>query len=138
MAETKKKIIITQHEGGRAAGRDYHENSYFLFKLSPLFIKIFNDIYDVREAIVRFTTFTYLVVCFIGLVFTLYIFKIKGSDFSFDLAGTFLFSIIILVFYNSFNDIFYRESEKFNKREKIVFLLFVDMVVWGFLTYLIL
>ncbi len=118
-------VTITQGENGRAAGRDYIENNFFLFKLSPLFIKIFNDTYDVRKAIIRFATFSYLAICFIGFVATLYVFKIKGSDLSFDLIGTFLFSIIILVLYNIFNNIFYMEFERFKKCEKIIFLLFL-------------
>lgn len=133
-----ESVTITQGKNGRAAGRDYIENNFFHFKLSPLFIKIFNDIYDVRRAIVRFGTFIYLVICLIGLITTLYVFKIKGSDLSFDLAGAFLLSIIILIFYNIFNNIFYKEFERFKKCEKIIFLLFFDLVVWGFLSYLIL
>lgn len=115
-----------------------NQNNFLIFKISPLFLKIFNDTYDVRKAIIRFATFMYMVVCLIGLMANLYIFKIKGSDLSFDLVGTFLFSIIILVFYNFFNNIFYREFEIFKKHEKIILLFFVDFVVWGFLSYLIL
>jgi len=114
------------------------QNNFLIFKISPLFIKMFNDIYDVRKAIVRFATFIYMVLCFIGLVLALYTFKIKGSDLSFDLIGAFLLSIIILVLYNLFNKVFYKEFERFKKSEKIVFLFVFDIVVWGFLSYLIL
>ncbi|MDD3856002.1 hypothetical protein [Sulfurimonas sp.] len=114
------------------------QHNFFLFELSPLFIKKLNDIYDVRKAIIRFATFIYMVVCFIALVTTLYIFKINGNDFSFDLIGTFLVSIIILIFYNIFNNNYYKEFVIYKKTEKIVFLLIFDFIIWGFLCYLIL
>jgi len=114
------------------------QHNFFLFKLSPLFIKMLNDIYDVRKAVVRFATFTYIIVCFIGLISTLYIFKIKGNDLSFDLIGDFLLSIIILFLYNLFNKVFYKEFERFKKSEKIIFLFIIDIAVLGFLSYLIL
>lgn len=111
------------------------QNNYFFFKLSPLFVKLLNELYIVRERLVRFCTFLSIALCFIGFVVSLYVFKINQGDISFGLIGSFLLSIIVLVSYDFFNKIFYKEFSRFKKHEKIVFLFLIDLIVWGFLVF---
>jgi hypothetical protein len=110
---------------------------FFIFKLSPLFIKIFNDFYDVRKALTKFIFYIFLLLFVAGLAISLYVFKSTQSDMSFNMLGNYTISIIILVFYNFFNNIFYKELDRYDKAEKLIFLFFVDLCVWGLLSYLI-
>lgn len=106
-----------------------------IFKLSPLFVKLFDDLYDVRYNIIKFCTFLFLFLSSLGLTISLYIFSKNQSDISFDLVSSFFRSIIVLVLYYFFNKIFYNEFSQFGKAEKIIFLFLIDFIVWGFLIF---
>lgn len=109
------------------------QKNYFVFKLSPFFIKQLDDFYDVRKALVKVIFYIFLILSIIGIAVALYIFKATQSDMSFNMLSDFIASLIFLVFYNIFNNIFYKEFVEFKKAEKMIWLFIADLIVWYFL-----